>query len=50
MNYKESYKLSLEQPEEYWGKAADDIHWDKTWNRVLDDSNIPFIVGLLVVN
>ncbi|HIF51350.1 MAG TPA: propionyl-CoA synthetase [Thiotrichaceae bacterium] len=42
MNYKESYKLSLEQPEEYWGKAADDIHWDKTWNRVLDDSNIPF--------
>jgi len=42
MNYNQSYKLSLEQPEKFWTKAADNIHWDKPWKRVIDDSNIPF--------
>ncbi len=33
---------SLSDPEGFWGEAAQGLHWDKTWDRVLDDSNPPF--------
>ena len=36
--YAETYRRSLEQPEEFWAAAAAAIDWDKTWDRVLDDS------------
>jgi propionyl-CoA synthetase len=42
MNYKETYQLSLTDPEEFWGKAAQDLYWYKKWDKVLDDSNAPF--------
>src|SRR5438445_9386415 len=32
---------SLEDPEEFWAEAANEIHWYKTWRKVLDDSNPP---------
>ena len=41
-SYEEAYKLSLEKPEEFWGKEAEKLHWYKKWDRVLDDSNYPF--------
>ena len=42
MGYKETYKLSMEHPEEFWAKAAENIVWDKKWDQVLDDSDAPF--------
>ncbi|HYM72171.1 MAG TPA: propionyl-CoA synthetase [Stellaceae bacterium] len=40
--YAETYRRSLEKPEEFWAEAAAAIDWDKTWDRVLDDSRPPF--------
>ncbi len=36
-----AHKRSIENPEEFWGEVAADIHWDKPWDRVLDDSAAP---------
>ena len=33
---------SLSDPEGFWGEAAEGLHWDQRWDRVLDDSNPPF--------
>ncbi|MDX2378196.1 MAG: AMP-binding protein, partial [Acidimicrobiia bacterium] len=35
------YRTSLEQPEEFWGQAARDIEWTKTWDVVLDREAAP---------
>ncbi|UUX48750.1 propionyl-CoA synthetase [Nisaea acidiphila] len=40
--FDEVYKRSLEDPEGFWGEAADDVFWFKRWDSVLDDSNPPF--------
>lgn len=32
---------SLSDPEGFWGEAARALHWEKPWDRVLDDSNPP---------
>ncbi len=40
--YDEAYTRSLQDPEGFWGEAADDIHWHKRWDKVFDDSNAPF--------
>ncbi len=40
--YDEAFDLSINNPEEFWGKAAEDCHWFKKWDKVLDDSNKPF--------
>ena len=36
------YRHSLDDPEAFWGAAAEDIFWFKRWDRVLDDSKPPF--------
>jgi propionyl-CoA synthetase len=36
------YERSLEQPEQFWAEAAEALHWERRWERVLDDSNKPF--------
>src|SRR5690349_16002687 len=41
-SYDEVYRRSIEQPEKFWAEAAEDIHWEQKWDRVLDDSNKPF--------
>ena len=41
-NYAEAYRRSIEDPDGFWGEAAEAIHWDRKWDRVLDDSNKPF--------
>ena len=40
--YQEAYTKSLADPDGFWGEAAQDIHWFKTWDTVLDKSNPPF--------
>jgi propionyl-CoA synthetase len=40
--YDEIYPQSINDPNTFWGKAAEDVHWYKKWDKVLDDSNKPF--------
>ena len=40
--YKAAYKKSMEDPEGYWEKAAEELEWYKRWTTVLDDSKAPF--------
>lgn len=40
--YEQLYRRSIEDPEAFWGEVAEDIHWDKRWDKVLDDSRKPF--------
>ena len=40
--YQEAYDCSIQDPEKFWGDAASEIDWVKPWDRVLDDSNVPF--------
>ncbi|MBU0947026.1 MAG: propionyl-CoA synthetase [Proteobacteria bacterium] len=36
------FQQSIEQPEQFWAKAAEGIDWIKKWDKVLDASNPPF--------
>jgi propionyl-CoA synthetase len=40
--YDEAYQRSLNDPEGFWGEAAQEIDWYKPWDKVLDNSNPPF--------
>ncbi|MCF8097303.1 MAG: propionyl-CoA synthetase [Desulfarculaceae bacterium] len=40
--YEEVFRRSMEDPNGFWGEAAEDITWVKKWDKVLDDSNKPF--------
>jgi propionyl-CoA synthetase len=40
--YEIAYQQSIEDPNTFWAKAAQDCHWYKKWDKVLDDSNKPF--------
>ena len=40
--YEIAYAESINDPDKFWGKAAEDCHWYKRWDKVLDDSNKPF--------
>jgi len=40
--YEIAHKQSMEDPDGFWGAAAEDCHWYKKWDKVLDDSNKPF--------
>jgi propionyl-CoA synthetase len=40
--YKKAYDESISDPEAFWGKIGEDIHWSKKFTKVLDDSNKPF--------
>ena len=42
MGYAEVHGRSLSEAEAFWAEAAEDIHWYKKWDKVLDDSNPPF--------
>ncbi len=35
------YRQSLEDPEEFWGTAANEIDWVRRWDEVLDESAVP---------
>jgi propionyl-CoA synthetase len=40
--YSEIYQYALNQPEEFWAEAAEDLVWQKRWDNVLDNSASPF--------
>ncbi len=42
MGYQATYDRSLSDPDTFWAEAARLIDWDRTWDRVLDDSRAPF--------
>ena len=39
--YKDTYNMSINNPEGFWGEAAKEIKWFKPFDRVLDSSNAP---------
>ena len=39
--YDTVYQRSLKDPEGFWAEVAEDCHWFKKWDRVLDDSRKP---------
>ena len=42
MGYEETYRRSIDRPEEFWAEEARAIHWHKPPQRILDYSNPPF--------
>ena len=40
--YEAAFEQSIKDPEGFWGEIAEDCHWYKKWDKVLDDSNKPF--------
>lgn len=40
--YEIAHRRSLQDPNGFWGELAEDCHWYKKWDKVLDDSNKPF--------
>lgn len=36
------YRQSIDEPEKFWGKTAEEVHWYKRWERVLNGSRPPF--------
>jgi propionyl-CoA synthetase len=40
--YAETWRRSLERPEEFWAEMAEAIDWERRWDRVLDRSRPPF--------
>jgi len=47
VKYEEAFKESLQRPEVFWGRAAEEITWYKKWDQVLDTSNPPFALWFL---
>ena len=40
--YEACYRRAFDDPEGFWAARAEDIHWEKRWDRVRDDSRPPF--------
>ena len=40
--YRSIYERSLENPGKFWADVAAALHWDRPWDRVLDDTHAPF--------
>ena len=40
--YDQAHEQSITDPEGFWGPIAEDCHWYKKWDKVLDDANTPF--------
>src|SRR5438876_7680350 len=34
--YERIYRESVEQPEQFWGRIAEELHWFKKWDNVLE--------------
>ena len=39
--YQQTYQRSMDDPEGFWAEVAEAIHWDKKWDKVLDESGAP---------
>jgi len=40
--YQQAYRRSLQEADRFWAEAAEEIRWEKRWDRVLDKSRPPF--------
>ena len=40
--WRAAHARSLRDPEEFWAEAAEQVHWHRRWDRVLDDADPPF--------
>ncbi|MCA1785427.1 MAG: AMP-binding protein, partial [Desulfobacteraceae bacterium] len=40
--YDQAHEQSIKDPAGFWGPIAEECHWYKKWDKVLDDSNKPF--------
>jgi propionyl-CoA synthetase len=40
--YDSVYARSIDDPEGFWAEAAEEVHWYKRWDKVLDGSKKPF--------
>jgi propionyl-CoA synthetase len=40
--YDEVYRRAQQDPEGFWAAAAEEIHWEQRWDRVLDASRPPY--------
>ena len=40
--YDTTYKYAQNHPEEFWSEAAEQLAWQRRWDKVLDDNNSPF--------
>ena len=40
--YDEVYRRAQRDPDGFWAAAAEDIHWERRWDRVLDASRPPY--------
>jgi propionyl-CoA synthetase len=40
--YEEVYRRSQREPEGFWGAAAEDLYWERRWDRVLDSTRPPY--------
>ncbi len=40
--YEETYRTWENDPEGFWARAAEEIHWFRRWDKVLDTSRPPF--------
>ena len=40
--YDQLYRESIDSPETFWPRMADQLHWFKKWDKLLDWSNPPF--------
>src|SRR5690349_8860477 len=34
--YERLYRESIDRPDEFWGRMAEQLHWFKKWDRVLE--------------
>ena len=41
--YQDELDRSLQVPEDYWGRISENIIWEKKWDKVMDNSNPPFV-------
>ncbi len=42
MKFNQVYDRACRDPEGFWAEAAENVHWYRKWDRVLDDSDAPF--------
>ncbi len=40
--YDRLYQESIEDPEGFWGRMAEELHWFRKWDRVLNEDHPPF--------
>jgi propionyl-CoA synthetase len=40
--YESAHYQSIHDPHGFWGRIAEECHWTRTWDKVLDDSRKPF--------